>query len=651
MLAAGGAGLAVIGLFLTTSTRVPIGTVASFGSLTAVSNFFGATSNEATTAGIYFQGFEGATQTPGAALYAQYPTASVAAYARGGNISALPLATLQGYSGTLSITIDGSLKTASVNLSAATSFSNAAEIIAADLAIEGVAVGTVTGSIGGTSSTSTTTGTVLTLGALATGKLQVGDTVTANDGTNALNTTILAQLTGTPGGSAGATYTLAAAASPGDLTSTTVTAKGKTLTVTALGTAAAVSAGDVLSGTGITANTYVAAQVTPLIGGEAAGGVGRYTISTQPAGVVVSETITLFNPAVQYDSVSGAFVILSGTTGAASTITYGSGAMATDLLLTQATGAVLSQGAIAGVPASFMNALIQVNNNWVGFTTLFDPDAGSGNTQKQAFAAWKNTQNNRFAYVCDDTDASPTTTLPATSSLGYILANNGDSGTSLNYEPSALHLSSFVLGAMASINFNQKNGRITFAGKSGNVVAGVTDPTTAQNLAGNPQVPGSFGNGYNFYGAYATAGQGNIWYQRGSVTGPFLWFDSYINQIWFLNQCQIALLTTIGNVNSIPFNATGQALVEQVLQPAIQSGLNFGMFGPGPIDAGTSAQINQKAGANIAATISAQGWYLQYVPASSAVKASRGPQQLIFWYLDNGSVQSINLSSVAVIGG
>ena len=306
--------------------------------------YFGPASHEANIAGGgpglgtgYFGGFNNSNKQPSNILFAQYNQANVSAFLRGGNTSNIPLATLQAFNGLLNVTIDGVLKTATINLAAATSFSNAAEIIANSLGIAGVPVGTVTGSIGGSGTTCTATGTTLTMGALASGEFQVGDTLTANDGSGhtLVAQTIVAQLTGTPGGSAGATFQMSGAATGGDLTSTTVTAKGKTLTVSALGTAPAVGYGDTIVGSGVATGTYILGQVTPLITGEALGGVGRYTINATQAGVVASESLTLDSPAVQFDSLSGAFTIFSGTTGGSSTITFGSGALASNLLLTQ----------------------------------------------------------------------------------------------------------------------------------------------------------------------------------------------------------------------------------------------------------------------------------------------------------------------------
>jgi hypothetical protein len=650
VLAAGGAGLQFNGLFLTNNTRVPIGTVMQFGSLAAVQQYFGASSVFAARAAVYFTGPANATQTPQGLLVTQYPSTNVAAYLRGGNISALPLATLQTYNGTLSVTINGSLKSAAINLATAASFSNAAELIGQGLGIEGQQAATFTASVGGTF-TCTSTGTTLNVSAVLTGSLQSGDIVSGTDGTNSLpgGTQIISQLTGTPGGVG--TYQLSAAATPGNLGSCTVTSLSTVLNVTAIASGALATA-DVVTGTSIPANTYITGQIS-----GTTGGIGTYGLSGT-GHTIASEAMTAFGPGVVYDSISGAFVINSSTAGATSTITFGSGALATNLLLTQATGAVLSQGSAPATPAAFMTAILSQTVNWVCFATDFDPDGGSGNAQKQLFAAWKNTAlgGNRFAYVCWDNDVTPTVSVPATASLGYILDQNGDSGTALIWEPAgavgdADYYSAFAMGWAASINFSAPNGRSTLAFKNqAGLVPTVSDPLTAQNLGGNPQAPDSFGNGYSFYGAYGTAGQSNTWFQRGFITGPYEWFDGYVNQIWLLNQCQIALLTAFGNLTSLPFTTAGQGIISEVLQPSIQAGLSFGAFGPGPLTTSQQAQINQQAGANIAATISAQGWYLQFIAASPAVKASRGPQQLVLWYLDNGVIQSISLTSVAVVG-
>ena len=138
VLPAGGNELDVIGLCLTQGNRVPIGSVYSFSSGSAVGTFFGLSSAEATAASGgtsnlgsgYFGGFTGASVTPGAMLFAQWAPGGAPAYLWGGNaFAALTLSQLQALSGSLNVTIDGvAHNAASINLSSATSFSSAAAL-------------------------------------------------------------------------------------------------------------------------------------------------------------------------------------------------------------------------------------------------------------------------------------------------------------------------------------------------------------------------------------------------------------------------------------------------------------------------------------------------------------------------------------------
>lgn len=650
VLSPGGIGLDVIGLVLTTSTRVPIGTVLSLGSATAVQNYFGGASIEAqiaqggTNYGTgYFGGFDGSNKKPASILFAQYNQAAVAAYLRGGNISALTLTQLQAISGSLNVTVDGFPRNAaSVNLASATSFSNAASIIQTALNAADPVEATFTASIGATF-TGSQSGTNLTTSAVV-GLISVGDTIS---GTGvAAGTTIVSQTSGTPGG-AGVYVTSVS----GTASAASCTASSNVLDVTNV-VSGSIQPGEYLVGTGVTSVAVLAR-----IGGTT-GGVGTYQIAGSPQAVASESMTTQGIPvAVTFDSVSGAFTIASGLTGVGSTIGFATGTAAAPLLLTSATGAVTSQGAAPAVPATFMNALVANNSNWATFMTTFDPDNGSGSAVKQAFAAWKNSQNNRFAYVCFDLDASPTTAMPATGSLGYILSNNNDSGTcllegdpaqgwNLNY---GVALAAMVCGSAASIDFTQTNGRITFAFKQQpGMLATTANQTIAHNLGGVPQVANSRGNGYSFYGAYGTANANFTWLQRGFVTGPFLWLDSYINQIWLNNAFQVDLLVLQKNSLSIPYDIAGYALMETALSDTIVQALNFGIFAPGTISASQAAAVNQAAGANIAATLQTQGYYLQVLPAAPTARSQRISPPATFWYIDRGSVQAINLNSIAL---
>lgn len=497
VLPAGGSALDMIGLLLTTSTRLPIGSIVQFASAVDVANYFGGSSQEASVASVYFLGFDNSTRKPGSVLFAQFNTADVAAWLRGAN-TGLSLTQLKALpAGTISVTISGSTKTsASIDLSAATSYSNAATII--------------------------------------------------------------------------------------------------------------------------------------------------QTAFTAPGFVVT------------YDSTSGAFIFTTTATGAAATLTAATvSPLATSLKLTPATGAVTSQGADEAEPTTFMNAVIAANTDWATFMTLFDPDGGVGNDMKLEFASWTNAQNNQYGYVAWDSDVAPTNTMPATSSLGILLAETNMSGTYVHWAADATQgalKAAFICGTTASIDFTRRNGRITFAFRSQTgLVADVVNQTVAHNLGGDPQSIGSRGNNYNFYGAYATRNDQFVWENRGFVSGPFLWFDSYINQIWLNNAIQLALMVLLGSVNSIPYNTQGYALIEATCLDPIAAAINFGAIRAGiTLSQSQIAQVNSSAGADIADTIQQRGWYLQILDAQPQVRAARSSPPCTLWYTDGQSVQAINLASIEI---
>ena len=638
VIGAGGSALQLIELMLTTNTRVPIGTVVSFPSLLTVQQYFGATTNEANSAAVYFLGTTISTATPAALLMTQYPLAAVGAYMRGGNISSLTLTQLQALSGVLTVTIDGTPETSStINLSSATSFSNASELITNALGLTGPTQAVVTGSIGALF-TATASGTALTTSAV-TGVIHVGDVIT---GTGISGTVTI--VSGPAGGGAGVYVTSASTTCSG----ASVTATSTTLDVTAV-SSGTLAVGQEVTGAGISGSTYITALGTGI------GGVGTYTITVIQQ--VSSEALTMVQPTVTYDSVSGGFIVVSATTGVASTMSFGSGTIAASLLLTSATGAVLSQGANAAVPGAFMTAVTQQTQDWATFQTLFDPDAGSGNAQKLLFAEWNNTQNNRYAYLAWDTDITPTESDAATTSLGYIVTVTDDiSGTVPIYEPvgSNLHLAAFVGGQVASLNFNATNGRQTTAFRSQTGIrASVTSQLAYTNLVAN---------GYNSYPAVATANQQFLFAAPGSLSGPFAWIDSYVNQIWLNNQCQLALLTLLTQVGSIPYNPYGYGLIRTALtggagttpiplppQSPVAAALNFGAIRQNvPLSSTEITAVNNLAGFSVDTVLATTGWYLLIQPATAQIRASRQSPTIILLYMDGETIQQINLSSVLV---
>ena len=130
VISAGGQGLSLQGLMLSNAIRVPIGSILSFPNALSVSSYFGASSAEYNASQIYFKGFDTSHIKPASVLFAQYPTAAVSAWLRGGSLAAMTLAQLQALSGVLTLTVNGTATTsATISLSGAASFSAAAATI------------------------------------------------------------------------------------------------------------------------------------------------------------------------------------------------------------------------------------------------------------------------------------------------------------------------------------------------------------------------------------------------------------------------------------------------------------------------------------------------------------------------------------------
>jgi len=632
----GGNALQLSGLFLTQNPRIPIGTVPSYPSATAVSTAFGPSSTEAAAAAIYFNGYNGSTARPGALLFAQYPTVAVAPYLRGGSLASMTLSQLQAVTGSLNVTVNGVVRTAaSVVLSSATSFSNAAALIQAAFGPSYDAVTTNTATITAAPATAVTaaiTGNIMTVTGVTSGTLVVGG-VLSGTGVTA-GTSIVSQLTGVAGGTG--TYLVSAVQ---NVASTAISQSAGLLTVGGM-VSGTLAVGQSVTGSAVAVGTTITAL------GTGTGGVGTYYTSGG-AQTVSATTMSCGLLVCTFDSISSAFVLTGGTPGTVGTIGFATGTISATLNLTAANGAVLSQGAPVATPAAFMSAVLGQATNWATFMTLFDPDGGYGSTQKQAFAAWAGgaqaAQN--YAYIAWDTDTTPTLGAAPTS-LGAILAAANTSGTTPVYSTDYT-IAAFICGAAASIDFSRKNGRISFAFKSASgLVPTVTSLAIATNLTAN---------GYAYYGTWATAAQPFIGLGPTGVSGPFKWLDNFVDQVWLNNNFQLAFMTLLFNMPSIPYTQSGYAAIraaavgtEDAPGPILQ-GLNFGAFAAGvALSASQISSVNAAAGTKIDDVLFAQGWYLQILPASPTARGARSTPPMTFWYNNPGSVQALSLASIEV---
>lgn len=636
VIGAGGSGLSLPGLFLTSSYRVPVNTVQSFPTAAAVGAFFGLSSQEYALAQVYFLGPDNSSIKPGAMLFAQYAWAlPVPAYLQSGSLSGLTLTQLQALSGTIIVTIGGTTFTSSaINLAAATSFSNAASLIQSGLAASEASV-TASIATGVSSFTGSISGTTLTVSAISAGAVIPGSVLTGSG--VSVGTTVVGQLTGTSG--AAGTYQVSISQTASSTTITGASSQSM-MTVTAVGSGV-LAVGQNLSGSGVGAGTYIVALYS------GTGGTGTYIVNG--AQTATSTTITAGSATVTYDSQSGSFFIFGGKAASTGTIGYATGSLAIPLNLTQATGAVLSQGSNLSTPNAFMTNVLNLTQNFFSVLTVFNMITAD----KVALAAWVNAQDDDYCFVNSSADVTLIAANDTTSSVAIIYAA-GYNGTVPIYDPFLLTagpmVGALVASYFASLNFNKKGGRQTLAYRAqAGLPAGVTSGSQAIILAGNPQVAGDLGNHCNFYGAYGSEDTDFVFVHNGQISGKFLWADTYAHAAYIKNSLQNNLLSLLTVVGSIPYNTVGNTLIDNGCQPTITQMLAFGAIVPGvTLSALQIAEVNALAGVAIDQTLFQVGWYLSVGTASASVRRARGTPPIIFFYVDGGSVQSISLNSIVV---
>ena len=357
--------------------------------------------------------------------------------------------------------------------------------------------------------------------------------------------------------------------------------------------------------------------------------------SFSDAATIIQAAFTTPNFTVAWDAVKSVFIFTSSTTGAASTIVEATGTIAAGLKLTSVTGAILSQGDDVDTPATAMDMVKSKTQNWVDFMTIWEPVTAD----KTAFAVWTNNQNQRYAYIVWDTDAQAIVN-GSTTNFGYLAKTAAYDGVVPVYNTK--ELAAFVLGSVASIDFSRTNGRITAAFKS---QPGFTATVTDQQIAAN-----LLANGYSFYGAYATANDNFNFLYNGQMTGKWKWLDTFVDQVYLNSQFQLALMTLLTQVKSIPYNESGYSLIRAAMIDPITSALNFGAIRSGiSMSASQKAQVNQAAGLDVSTTIEQQGYYLQILDPGAQVRGNRGTPVINFWYTDGGAVQKITVASIDIM--
>lgn len=352
-------------------------------------------------------------------------------------------------------------------------------------------------------------------------------------------------------------------------------------------------------------------------------------IQTKLASALAGTTCT-------WDSSFKAFVITSPTTGTESIITFATEAdsgvdVSYSLGLSSGT---LSQGSAAVSLSDAMTGALNSNSNFWSFMPVWQETTA----EALELAQWCNNQGVRFMYAMVDSSEAGASTPNNPACLAYQVADYY--GVCSIYNTKAL--GAMAMGIGASIDPAQLNGRKTWAFRQQSGLAyTVNDETKAQIL---------LGNGYNFYGDYATASNQFKLFQNGQVSGNAKWLDTYYGQVFIKDGLQNAWLNAMINANTLPYNETGYGVLRAAAMDTINTAVNAGFIRQGvSLSEAQKAQVQSEAGLDISGALETQGWYLQILDPTTQVRAERGTPIVNFWYMDGGSIQRIQGTSTVLL--
>lgn len=336
-----------------------------------------------------------------------------------------------------------------------------------------------------------------------------------------------------------------------------------------------------------------------------------------------------------YSSLTEAFQINGPSTGDDETITYATGSVATLLGLTSDAGAILSQGSDALTPTQNMALIKEQTQNWVSFTTLYTADQA----EHLGLAEWASSQGIEYLYVGWTADASLLVQGSDNTIAAKIKAAEYGA-TTLVWDN--VNVATFVLGSIASVNWERYQGTINYAFKKvDGVAATVTDQTDADLL---------LSKGVSFMGNFATRNDEFTFFYDAQMFGDYKYIDAFVNTVWFKNVMQVSILDGLTSAGRVPYNDRGYALIRAWLQDPINRAVNNGT-----IDAGVEmsekqkAQVYNETGKDLSTELYTNGYAVLVEDAGAAVRVGRQSPNISVYYTYGGSVNKIDVASTAIL--
>lgn len=364
-----------------------------------------------------------------------------------------------------------------------------------------------------------------------------------------------------------------------------------------------------------------------------------------------------------YDSNSNTFTFTTEATGAEATIGYASDAVSAavgmavvgeakvsplaegtpiaDMLgLTQASAAVLSQGADQMTEADNLNAICEVTRNWVGFTTLWETELA----EAEALAAWADSTGDDYVYFDWTLDENVTSQLTQSDTKPALLEEQYNCTACIygDWRDAA-----FALAVGASIAWTRTQGMKVWFAKT---ASGISPRVTSESVADALEAVRC-----NYTGEFATRNDRFDFFNQGTLTSDqYGYIDVLYGSIYLKNAIQVSCMEGFQRTNRTPYNARGTALIRAWVQDPINRCINNGVIDAGiTLNESQRAQIMQEVGDDLADTacndIQSKGYFVNISLPDAAGRATREAPYVTVYYAYAGSVQSLQCEVVSVI--
>lgn len=339
---------------------------------------------------------------------------------------------------------------------------------------------------------------------------------------------------------------------------------------------------------------------------------------------------------VSFSSQFNAFTVTSATTGALSSVGVPTGSAASVLGFNAET-AVISDGQDANTVTQSMENLTDKFTNFVTFTTLDEP------TDEEALelAQWATTNYTAgvlYLYVCWDTSKANFDSNN-TEVISEQLQTENIGATCVCF---GVTMAAFVMGVTASIAWDQANSTITYAFKHLSGFGADINSTKEANALDKHKVL--------YMGNFATRNDNFILSYNGAMLGEWDWLDAYINAVWLCNALQVQLMAMIEAANRIPYNENGYAKIRSNCKDIIERAINNGVIDLGVnISNAQKAELTTLLGADYSDEIRNNGYFLQIVDATAAIRQARNTPSINLVYTYAGAVHKLIVPATAVV--